>query len=100
MRIRRAVRVEKLKPNLWWVLPSINLGVFIPHLLGYKASMCEHVIYAIVGQVLLLPAFPFMWGLEKTFDVAVHDIVAVFISSAFYMLLGWGISKTLKDANA
>lgn len=92
--------MKKLKPNLWWVLPSINLIVFIPHLSGYKAAMCDHVIYSIVGQALLFPAFPFMWGIEKAFDVAVPDIVAVFIASAFYLLLGWGIAKALKDDKA
>ena len=92
--------MKKLKHKLWWLLPSINLFVFIPHLLGYKASMCDHILYAIMGQVLLLPAFPFMWGIEKAFDIAAPDIAAIFTAIAGYMFLGWGITKVLKEDKA
>lgn len=62
--------------------------------------MCEHVVYAIVGQILLFSSFPFIWGMEKTFDVSVPDIVAVFIASGLYMFLGWGIAKVMSGARS
>ncbi len=91
---------KNLKTNLWWILPTINLVVFLPHLLGIKASMCDNVVYAIIGQILLFPAFFFIWGAEKTFQFVIPDAVTVLIATAFYMFLGWGIGKVWKDHKA
>jgi hypothetical protein len=82
-----------MKKHIWWILPSLSFLFYIPDMLGYKASLCDHVVYAAVMQLIMFPVFlPLSW-LERITGTVVNEALVVIISILFYLALGLLISK-------
>ena len=82
-----------MKIHVWWILPSLSLLLYVPGMFGYKASLCDHVFYAVLMQIIMFPIFlPLSW-LEKITGAAVNEALIVIISMFFYLVLGLLISR-------